>query len=183
MRYSSHLGWMISWSHLKYDSQKRHLQSYIESTLTRFVHCRRFEPHLINGMAPKVESRGTFLSSHGAKISRPMKRQQSQLDFTFDHKSYQRDVINVKESKRGLDGEHYRMEHALDFGLFLSAAWTPTTVSSCFKSCFEVSRESHDLFSGAAAASPSGLLDSSSFTPPSPLDLRKVTVFLGRWAR
>ena len=131
---------------------------------------------------------GLFYLLMGPKFSRPMKRQQSQLDSTFDHKSYQRDVINVKESKHGLDGEHYRMEHALDFGLFLSAAWTPTTVSSCFKSCFEVSRESHDLFSGAATASPSGLLDSSSSTPPSlfassPLDLRKVTVFLGRWAR
>ena len=119
-----------------------------------------------------------------------MRRQQSHLDSTFGHESYQSDFINVKESKHGLDGEkHYRMEHALDFGLFLSAAWTPTTVSSGFKSCFEVSRESHDLFPGAAAAaSPSGLLDSSSSTPPSlfassPLDFRKVTVFLGRWAR
>ena len=68
MRYSSHLGWMISWSHLKYDSQKRHLQSYIESTLMRFVHRRRFEPHVINEVAPKVESRGILLSSHWAKV-------------------------------------------------------------------------------------------------------------------
>ena len=71
MRYSSHLGWMISWSHLKYDSQIWHLQSYIESKLTQFVHRdhrRRFEPHVINEVAPRVESVGILLSSRRAKI-------------------------------------------------------------------------------------------------------------------
>ena len=118
-------------------------------------------------------------------------------------------TVRVPASTK-LRNEHYRMEHALDLGLFLSAALTTAAVSSCFgrtaaapdSAPLEVSRDNHDLFSGAVAASGAAaaaaavspsiaivrgewydLFDPSSAASllvSSLFDFRKVTDFLGR---
>ena len=116
-------------------------------------------------------------------------------------------TVRVPASTK-LRNDHYRMEHALDLGLFLSAALTTAAVSSCFgrtaaapdSAPLEVSRDNHDLFSGAVAASGAAaaavspsiaiargewddLFDPSSAASllvSSLFDFRKVTDFLGR---